>query len=185
MRTAAMIGAALSMGALLTRGAAQAAVVDAQPNGFEIRQTVQMAATPDKVWTSLVNVGGWWASSHTYSGDARNLTLQVRPGGCWCEALPSTEKGAGGGVEHLRVIYADPGKLLRLSGAIGPLQVRGGTGQLTFALAPKDGGTALTLTMVFGGYARTGLGGLAAPVDAVLAEQVARLKVLAETGKAP
>jgi uncharacterized protein YndB with AHSA1/START domain len=180
-----MIGAvALSIGALLTGGSASAAVVEAQPNGFEIRQTVQMAATPDKVWASLVNVGGWWASSHTYSGDARNLSLEVRPGGCWCEALPSSGMG-GGGVEHLRVIYADPGKLLRLSGAIGPLQVTGGTGQLTFALAPKDGGTAMTLTMVFGGYSRTGLNGLAAPVDGVLAEQVARLKIFAETGKAP
>jgi len=175
MRTAMMIGAA----ALLASGMADAAVVEAQPNGFEIRQTTQMAAAPDKVWASLVNVGGWWASSHTFSGDARNLTLEVRPGGCWCEALP------GGGVEHMRVVYADPGKTLRLAGALGPLQTTGGTGHLTFSLAPQDGGTAVTMTMVFGGYARGGLNVLAAPVDGVLSEQIARLKALAETGRAP
>ena len=172
---AMMMGAA----ALLTAGAARAAVIDAQAGGFEIREAVQVAAPPETVWAAVVNVGGWWASSHTYSGSARNLTLEVKPGGCWCEAIP------GGGDEHMRVINIQPPKVLRLSGALGPLQTTGGAGHLTFALEPKDGGTAVTVTYVFGGYQRGGFAALAAPVDGVLAEQVGRLKALAETGRAP
>lgn len=180
MRRASLIAIA----ALAAAGAARAEVVDAQPNGFELRQTLQVAAAPDKLWAAIIDVGGWWASSHTYSGDARNLTLDPKPGGCWCEALPESPQG-GGGVEHLRVVYAQPGQVLRLAGGLGPLQSTGGSGHLSFALKPQAGGTSLTVTYVFGGYVRGGFAALAAPVDAVLAQQTARLKTLAETGKAP
>lgn len=175
MRAASLMGFL----ALAAAGAPRAEVVDAQPGGFELRQTLQVAAAPEKVWAALVDVGGWWASSHTYSGSARNLTLDPKPGGCWCEAVP------GGGVEHLRVVYAQPGQLLRLAGALGPLQSTGGAGHLTFALKPQAGGTNLTVTYVFGGYARGGFSGLAGPVDTVLGQHTARLKALAETGKTP
>lgn len=175
MRIASLIAAA----ALAAAGAARAEVVDAQANGFELRQTLQVAATPEKLWAALVDVGGWWAPGHTYSGSARNLTLDPKPGGCWCEALP------GGGVEHLRVVYVQPGQMLRLAGALGPLQSTGGAGHLSFALKPQAGGTSLTVTYVFGGYVRGGFQTLAGPVDGVLGQQTARLKTLAETGKAP
>jgi uncharacterized protein YndB with AHSA1/START domain len=175
MRTATL----MAIATLAAAGAAQAEVIDAQPGGFELRQSVQVAAPPETVWAALVNVGGWWASSHTYSGDARNLTLEAKPGGCWCETLP------GGGVEHLRVVYAQPAQTLRLAGGLGPLQATGGAGHLSFALKPQGGGTALTVTYAFGGYVRGGFQALAGPVDTVLSQQTARLKALAETGKAP
>ena len=49
--------------------------------------------------------------------DAKNLSIDARPGGCFCEKLPN-----GGGVEHARVVYVAPREVLRLSGALGPLQ---------------------------------------------------------------
>ena len=66
--------------------AAHAEVIDAQPNGFEVKRTVQIAAAPDKVYAALIQPGRWWNSSHSWSGDAANLTLEPKVGGCWCEA---------------------------------------------------------------------------------------------------
>jgi hypothetical protein len=54
---------------------------------------------------------------HTFSGDAHNLSIDDKATGCFCEKLAS-----GGGVRHMEVVCADPGKKLVLSGALGPLQ---------------------------------------------------------------
>lgn len=144
-------------------------VVSAAPAGFEVRHRVAIAAPPERVWAMLIEPARWWDGAHSFSGDARNLTLTARPGGCFCETLP------GGGVEHLRVVYADPGKQLRLAGALGPLQGDGVTGALTVTLTPDGERTAVELRYVVGGYRAGGLGGLAGPVDQVLGEQLARL----------
>jgi len=158
--------------------AASAEVVDAQANGFEVRQAVHIAAPPTRVYEALTQIGHWWNSEHTYSRDASHLTLEALAGGCFCEALPG-----GGSVAHMRVVLAQPGKALRLEGALGPLQGTGVTGHLTWALAPKDGGTDLVQTYVVGGYVKGGLNALAGPVDAVLGDQAARLKRWVETGE--
>jgi hypothetical protein len=84
---------------------------------------------------------------------------------------------------HLRVVMAQPGKAMRLEGALGPLQGLGVTGHLTWTLTAKDGGTELVQTYDVGGYAKGGLAGIATPVDHVLGEQAMRLKAWVETGK--
>ena len=67
-------------------------VVDSSANGFTLKTTLLISAAPDEVYRLLVhNVGDWWDSAHTYSGDARNLTIDAKPMGCFCEKLP---KGA-------------------------------------------------------------------------------------------
>ncbi len=73
-----------------------------------------MAAAPIAVYNSIFRIGRWWSDGHTYSGKAANMTLKKEPGGCFCEALPS-----GGFVRHGSLEYADPGKVVRLSGAWG------------------------------------------------------------------
>jgi uncharacterized protein YndB with AHSA1/START domain len=163
--------------ALLLASAVRAEVVDAQPNGFEVRQAVHIGAPPAKVYDALAQIGRWWDSAHTYSDDARRLSLEPKAGGCQCETLAN-----GGSVEHMRVINALPGRVLRLEGALGPLQGLGVSGHLTWALAAKDGGADLVETYDVGGYAKGGLAGLAAPVDEVLGQQVMRLKRWMETG---
>jgi uncharacterized protein YndB with AHSA1/START domain len=163
--------------ALALAGAARAEVVDAQANGFEVKETADIAAPAAKVWDALGHIGAWWNSQHSFSGDAKNLAIELKSGGCWCETL----KG-GGGVSHMTVIYVLPGQEVRLSGALGPLQSMGLAGHLTWTLTQKDGRTAFTQTYGVGGYARGGAGQLAAPVDSVLGEQLGRLKRYVETG---
>lgn len=163
--------------ALALAGAARAEVIDAQPNGFEVKQAADIAAPPAKVWDALGHIGAWWNSQHTFSGDAKNLSLELKVGGCFCEAL----KG-GGSVGHMIVIYVQPGQTARLSGTLGPLQSMGLAGHLTWTLADKNGHTTFTQTYDVGGYARGGVGQLASPVDGVLGEQLARLKKFVETG---
>jgi uncharacterized protein YndB with AHSA1/START domain len=164
-------------GVLAWAAAAHAEVVDAQAGGFEVRQSVHIAAPPARVYDALAHVGRWWDGAHTYSGDATHLTLEAIAGGCFCEALPD-----GGSAAHMRVVMAQPGKVLRLEGALGPLQRLGVSGHLTWALTPKDAGTDLVQLYDIGGYAKGGLAELAAPVDHVLSEQISRLKRYVETG---
>ena len=173
MRTAILIAMGLGLAS-----PAAAAVVDSQPGGFEVREQVQVAATPAQVYAAIGQVGQWWNSEHTYSGDARNLTLELKPGGCFCEQLKD-----GGGAKHMGVILVQPSRLVRLEGALGPLAATAGTGHLTFALSPKDAGTSVVLTYDFGGYANGGMGDFSAPVDAVLGGQLDRLKRYVETGR--
>ncbi len=161
--------------ALLSVGAARAEVVDAQPGGFEVRHQVVIAAPANAVWAMLVQPSKWWASSHTWSGSAANLSLGAASGGCFCERLPN-----GGSVLHMTTVNAAPGVRLVLSGALGPLQASGATGALAFGLAEKDGQTTVTVTYDVGGYFKGGLDKIAAPVDAVLGQQVAGLKAAVE-----
>jgi len=169
--------AAIALVAVLVSAPAAAEVVDAQPNGFETRQVVTFDAPATKVWDALGHVGAWWSPAHTWSGDAHNLSIELKAGACWCEALKA------GGVEHMRVVYVAAPTTVRLEGALGPLQMSGASGHVIWSLAEKDGKTTLTWTYDVGGYRQGGLGPFATPVDAVLGEQAARLKRYVETGK--
>ena len=106
------------------------------------------------------------------------MTIDARPGGCWCEKLPK-----GGGVEHGRVVNVAPGSLLRLHAALGPLQELAVTGSLTWEIMPGASGSTLTMTYVVGGYTQGGLAALADPVDKVMMQQVQALKTHIERAK--
>lgn len=164
--------------AVLAAAPARAEVVAASVNGFEIRHTASIKTTPDKVYAALLQIGRWWNPQHTWSGDAANLTLDARPGGCFCEKLAD-----GGGVQHMSVTMVMPGTLLRLRGALGPLQSEGVSGSMGWSLKPDDAGTVLTLSYKVGGYATRPLTAWAPDVDAMLGEQFGRLKKFIETGK--
>jgi hypothetical protein len=83
-----------------------------------------------------------------------------------------------------QVVYAAPGVGLRLRGALGPLQVEGVDGALSWTLKPTEGGTSVMQSYVVGGYIRGGMEQWAPRVDRVLDEQLRRLKSYAE-GKSP
>jgi uncharacterized protein YndB with AHSA1/START domain len=162
---------------LVWSSTARADVVESSAGGFTVKTAVQVSAPAMNVYRALVDrIGAWWESSHTFSGSASNLTIEATPGGCWCERLPN-----GGGVRHMTVIYVDPGKLLRLSGGIGPLQEMAVSGTLTFKLTEGSGKTTLEMTYIVGGYAPGGVGAVARPVDSVLTTQIQRLKRFVET----
>jgi uncharacterized protein YndB with AHSA1/START domain len=160
--------------------AASGEVTDRTPSGFTIKVVIDITAPPETVWDSLVrHVGDWWDKEHTYSGDAKNLSIAARPGGCFCETLPN-----GGGVEHAAVIYVDPRSILRMRGALGPLQEGGIAGSITWRLEQAVQGTRLTFTHAAGGYYAGGMDKLADIVDTVLAHQVMRLKEYSEKAAA-
>jgi uncharacterized protein YndB with AHSA1/START domain len=154
-------------------------VIESTAAGFLVRHTAAINAPPATVYAALTDgVGGWWDPAHTFSHDARNLSVDAKPGGCFCERLPD-----GGGVEHMRVVYASPGKLLRLTGAIGPLQEAALAGTMTWNLLSAGGVTTVELTYAVGGFRAGGFRDLPTVVDGVLRGQLARLKARVETGR--
>lgn len=71
-----------------------------------------------------------------------------------------------------------------MRGALGPSQMEGVDGTLSWALKPAEGGTSVTQSYVVGGYIRAGMEQWAPRVDRVLDEQLQRLKGYVE-GKPP
>jgi len=166
----------VALGAALLAGAARAEVTDKSAAGFEVVEKATIAAPVGKVWDALMRPGRWWSSTHSWSGDAKNLYFD--PSGCFCETL---KRGA---VRHMTIVYNDGATTLRLFGSLGPLQFTGASGHLGVSLKPAGDKTELTLSYDVGGYMKGGLAETAAaPVDKVLGEQVARLAKYVETGK--
>ena len=170
---------AILLGLALVGTPANAEVVTSSDAGFVSRLAVDVPVPPEEAWKTLIAPATWWSSEHTYSGDAANLYLDAQATGCFCEFLPlpkdTAEGTRRGSVEHLHVVYADPGKVLRLSGGLGPLQSDAVAGTLTITLKPVDGGTRIQWFYVVGGYARFKFPEMAVAVDKVLAQQVTRL----------
>ena len=157
---------------------AGAEVVERSATGFTVKTVVTIAAPPERAFRALVDeVGRWWDPSHTSSGDASNLSIAASPGGCFCETLKNS-----GGVAHAVVNHVVPGELLRMTGALGPLQEHAVTGTLTWQFSASGEGTTATLTYSVGGYFPGGLEKIASPVDQVMSDQLRRLKAHLERG---
>ena len=173
-RTAALI---LIFASAPAPAPAAADVVSASSNGMEIRQTVDLTLQPEAAYQAFTAVGAWWDPEHTYSGDANNLSLNPVPGGCFCERNPKT----GGGVEHMRVAYVEPGKRIVLTGSLGPLLYEATTGAMDVQFKSTATGTQLTLNYKVAGFAKGGAEKLAPIVDRVIGTQVSRLRAYAAT----
>lgn len=161
---------ALVLAAVLAPLPASAEVMNSSTTGFTTSDKLTTPASPQEVWTALVRPQDWWNPEHSWSGDAGNLHLEPRAGGCFCEALPG-----GGSVQHMAVMQAAPAALLRMSGALGPLQSEALIGTLSIALTETEGGTTIEWIYVVGGHARFPLEQVAPAVDAVMTEQLHRL----------
>jgi hypothetical protein len=156
---------------------AAAKVQQVNERGFVVQYSATVPAAGDKVWDEVINPADWWDSDHTYSGDAANLSLDAKPGGCFCETLPGENGGPPrGGIEHMRVVQVEKPRWLRMSGALGPLENDALVGTLTFQLKPgQGGGTQILVEYVVGGFMRAPAEAVSASVDKVLAEQIERL----------
>ena len=154
-----------------------AEVADSSPNGFTVKLSVTVKAPPDEAYRTLIRIGDWWSSSHTFSGNSHNLSIEDKPMGCFCEKLPD-----GGGVRHLEVVYVSPGKKLVMTGGLGPLQSIASAGSMTIEVTAAEGGAKVRLSYTVAGYQPAGMTTWAAPVDTVLAEQLTRFKNYVEQG---
>jgi hypothetical protein len=163
--------------ALFAATPAVAEVVSAGPNGFEVRHSVNLVIPQAKAFTAFSEIQNWWSKDHTYSGDASRLSLQLRPGGCFCERLDN-----GGGIEHLRVTYVQPGERAVLTGSLGPLLYEATTGVLDVKVERIAGGSRVTMDYRAAGFAKGGAAEMAPIVDKVLGEQIKRLRIYAASG---
>jgi hypothetical protein len=167
----------LAVGMVLASPAG-AIVKSSSPAGFDVVETASVKASPQRAYAALREVGHWWDSEHSFSHSALNMRLELRAGGCWCETLP-----AGGGVQHMQVVFVDPGKTVILRGTLGPLIDQGLSGALTFNYAPDDKGTKITVEYAVGGYFSDTKMNWAAAVDGVLGAQVQRMARYIDTGR--
>lgn len=144
--------------------------------GFTLSFDRTVSASPEVILEAIAHPERWWSSAHTYSGDAGNISLDLRPGGCWCEALP------GGGVKHAEAVLVWPDRnMVRFEAPFGPLQGIGADAVLTMTWAPVEGQATRRLrwTFVVDG---PGSGAMADPVHTVMEEQFSRLANALEPG---
>lgn len=175
LRALSLCAIACSVATIAIYAAAiQAEVKESTDQSYTIEQTFDVGTSADKVWQTLIHPAKWWSSSHTWSGKAENLSLDVKPGGGWDEVLPDN-----GFVRHMTVIFCQPNQTLRLSGALGPMQEYAVNGVLTVKLAEDSGKTKMTIAYRVSGSFPGGLGKLAPVVDGVLKEQFTALAKVA------
>jgi len=166
----------LLVAALLAAAAAEAELVAVEPGGFVSEHELKLNASPSEAYRALTEeVHAWWDPAHSYSGDAANFSMDATAGGCFCERLPD-----GGSVMHMQVAQAMPGKLLRLTGGLGPLQGLGASGAMDFAFESDGTGTLLKYRYSVHGFFPAGLDTLAPAVDRVQLGQLQRLKAYLE-----
>jgi len=157
---------------------ATAEVTDSAANGFTTVHEVIVADARATSWVAAVTqVGQWWSSDHTVSGDALRMSIETDLQGCFCESL-----GERAGVVHLVVTMVNPTHLLRMTGGLGPLGLMGVDGNMTWEFEDADDGTRVRFTYAVGGYRKGGLDEIAPAVDFVIGEALGRLKSYIETG---
>jgi hypothetical protein len=171
--------AVLAFGMAVGAVPAAAEVTRTTDNSFVSRNEVVVKATPKEVWLALITPSGWWQSAHTWSGDAKNLSLMPQAGGCFCETIPEVDEPGRftleGSVEHMRVVQAYPEAALRMVGSLGPLQSEPVAGVLTIVLSKHEKGTRIVFEYNVGGSMRYEVPVIAKAVDGVMAAQIASL----------
>lgn len=155
-----------------------AEVTDSAANGFTTVNEVVIESGRAESWLAAVDdVGQWWSSSHTVSGEAARMSIAPEMQGCFCETL-----GEKAGVVHLTVTMVNPTHLLRMTGGLGPLGLMGVDGNMIWEFLDAENGTRVRFTYAIGGYAKDGLDQIAPAVDYVIGEALDRLKAYIETG---
>lgn len=147
---------------------ANAEVVSQSATGAAVRHEVSIALKPEEAFGRFVNVSSWWSAEHSFSGDARNISISLLPDGCWCEKMPD-----GGFVRHMVPILVEPNKRLVFQGQLGPLMFMGVSGSMTVEFTPENEGTHVKLTYVVGGYDPHEFKKIGPLVDKVLGDQLA------------
>jgi len=164
----------IALSLALIAAPASATVVGADSHGFEVRHSIDVPLPPTRALAAFGQVGSWWSKDHSYSGDSTRLSIDLRPGGCWCERLDG-----GGGVEHMRVALYEPGKRIVLTGGLGPLLFEATTGVMSVRAIETKSGSQLVVNYRVAGFARANGTEMALAVDGVLREQIERLRLFA------
>ena len=161
---------------LAAPAASHAEVLEVLPGGFVVQHVAETPAAPAAVWQAMMyRIEDWWHPDHSWSGAAENLYIDAKTGGCFCERLPES----GGAVEHLRIIYIEPPRRVRLDGTLGPLAEMPVNARMTWSIeATETGGSRVTFNYRIHGAMQGGFEGLAPAVDGVIGQQHTRLLAL-------
>ncbi|MGX7951721.1 SRPBCC family protein [Tsuneonella sp. HG249] len=171
----------LGLATLALAQPACAEVVESSADHFVTRDSATVKSAPRATWLALIEPAQWWNKAHSWSGDAANLTITPQAGGCFCERIPekdgAAEVGLAGSAQHMTVVMAEPMKVLRMRGGLGPLQSEPVDGVLTITMQPDkaSGGTKLTWEYIVAGHMRFEVAKISKAVDGVMSEQLGRL----------
>ena len=156
--------------AALVAAPSHATVLDSSSAGFTIENTVTVPTDPKTAWNALVeHVDDWWPKGHSWFGKAGKFSIELRPGGCFCEKAGDRQ------AQHMTVTFIDPDHLLRMLGGLGPLQGMGLHGAMDWEFVGDVRGTKITLHYVAGGYTTQDLVKFAQVVDQVQGQQLGAL----------
>ena len=172
-----------AMALLLATGIApaQAEVTASSATGFAIHVEADLRQAPASAYADLLQVGQWWHPDHTWFGDAGGLSIDPVAMGCFCERAGDRQ------AMHMQVSYVDPGKVLKMIGGLGPLQMMGVHGGMSwqFKPAPQGPGSRLVFDYQVTGFADQGLDKLAPIVDGVLKLQIQRFQAYSDKTPLP
>jgi len=151
-------------------GSAVAEVVHVDSTGFVLENRFEVTHSAEQIWRALVNdVDAWWPKDHSWFGPDARFSIDARAGGCFCEYSGENQ------VEHMRIAVVVPGKLLRMRGALGPLQEMGMHGTLDWRIKDAGERRVVSVKNIVNGIAPDGLDKLAEVVDQVERQQLGSL----------
>jgi len=149
---------------------AYADVISSDNHGFQI--VIERIVKIDKAvaYKQFLKIGEWWNADHTWFGKSENLSLDTKAGGCFCEKEGAKE------VLHMLITFVDPGNELKMVGGLGPLQMMGLSGGMSWKFEQiNDSETKISHHYQVSGYTKGGLIELAKIVDNVQTLQVESL----------
>lgn len=155
--------------AFIFSSSAVADVVTTSDTHYVLHHEASSLLEPDALWDRLIEPSSWWHPDHTYSGDARNLSLDATAGGLWLETWD------GGSVAHGEVLLVQKGEMLRMNAPFGPLQGIGAYTIWTVTITATDDGSLVTFDEVASAPPGNDMEQLAGAVDYVKTEAIGRL----------
>ena len=155
---------------------AAAEIASRSEDAFTLTFSTRTQYGPGRITGSLEGLQHWWDPAHTYTGDAANLSLDLTPGGCWCERLAD-----GADFDHGRTVSVTPGEIL-FHAPFGPLRAMATRADLTVAWSLVGREMEPSWTFVVEG---PGVGAMAEAVDGVMEGGFRRWIHWLETGPYP
>jgi len=146
-------------------------VVSESDNGFVIHIERNLNTSSANAYQQFIKVEQWWHDDHTWFGQSKNLKIIPLVGECFCEIDGNKQ------ALHMTVSYVEPNKEIRMVGGLGPLQMLGIHGGMSWKFETL---TKNTSKVIFhyqvSGYMEGGFTQLAKAVDKVQTIQVERLQ---------
>ena len=101
-------------------------VLSAGVHGFVIEITGKVDVEPSAAYDQFLRVNEWWDGDHSWFGSADNFYIEPKVGGCFCEINGEQQ------AQHMQISFVNPGREIRMLGGLGPLQMMGLHGAMSW-----------------------------------------------------